>query len=100
MSLPGSTAILAWRVGRVFSAIRLFYGQSVLMNHGQQQVRFPAFAGVNAVSAAEALRRPVAWIVVQEPARAFLHAGLARALEVLSLQGRSEERRVGKECRS
>src|SRR5437879_13773046 len=40
--------------------------------------------------ASEHLRRPVAWIVVQEPARAFLHAGLARALEVLSLQGERE----------
>ena len=40
--------------------------------------------------AGEGLRRPVARVVVQEPARAFLHADLARALEVLSLQRERE----------
>src|SRR5882672_8044991 len=122
MSPPGfDSAILARRAGRVFSASRLFYvagvvgrenltnhrvhtslegagvsGQSVLVNHGQQQVRFPAFAGVNAVSPGEALGRPVARIVVEEPARSFLHAALARALEVLSLQGERETVACGK----
>src|SRR2546421_7479849 len=56
-------------------------------------------AAVHGVHPGEAPGRPVARIVVQEPAGAFLHAGFARALEVFSLQ-RSEERRVGKECRS
>src|SRR5437867_4284682 len=42
------------------------------------------------IGAGQGVRRPVARVVVQEPARAFLHSGLARALEVLSLQGERE----------
>src|SRR5439155_15377590 len=45
---------------------------------------------------AEARRRAVARVVVQEPARAFLYGGLARALEVLSLQGEREAAAGGK----
>src|SRR5881628_12611 len=46
--------------------------------------------------AGEGLRRTVARVVVQKPARAFLRAGLARALEVLSLQRERESMAGGK----
>src|SRR5438876_9088121 len=46
--------------------------------------------------AGEGLRRPVARVVVEEPARALLHACFARALEVLSLQGERETVACGK----
>src|SRR5438552_18975458 len=54
---------------------------------GQQQIRSLPAAAVHGVRPGEAPGRPVARIVVQKPARAFLYAGFARALEVFSLQG-------------
>src|SRR5437773_6942127 len=54
---------------------------------------FPYTTLFRSVRPGEAPGRPVARIVVQKPAGAFLYAGFARALEVFSLQGkdRSEE---------
>src|SRR4249920_3453323 len=59
-------------------------------DHRQQQTRPSSPAAVYGMRAGKARRRPVARIVVEEPARPFLHAGLARALEVLALQRECE----------
>src|SRR6478736_3793386 len=57
---------------------------------GQQEVGLVPAAAVYRMRAAEARRRPVARVVVQEPARAPLRTGLAGALEVLALKRERE----------
>src|SRR5689334_3530208 len=55
-----------------------------------EQVGCPAAAAVYGVRSAEARWRPIARVVVQEPARTFLRAGFSGTLEVLSLQRERE----------
>src|SRR5262245_23618757 len=65
-------------------------GSPVLRKLGQEQVGPAPAATVYGMRAAEARGRPVARVVVQEPARAALRTGLSGTLEVLALKGERE----------
>src|SRR5262245_28565983 len=66
---------------------------------GEEEVGLAPAAAVYRMRAAEARARPVARVVVQEPARAPLRPGLAGAFEVLALQ-RERETVAGGERRA